>query len=102
MSVVRAAEPKELSSLSLDFQDDRLKAMLPLYKARNFQEILTKEERRAWQDFRRQKLLAGKVSQLDRFFAQAEELNKTPGLTTEKKHLLEDLKQYGESAAAAI
>ena len=102
MSVVRTAKPEELLELLLDFEDDRLTALLPLYKARNFSEVLIKEELKGWKEFRRKKLLTGKVSQLDRFYAQVEELNKTPGLTTEKKHLLEDLKQYGQSVAAAI
>jgi exodeoxyribonuclease-1 len=102
MSVVRAAKPNELSDLNLDFQDGRLKALLPLYKARNFPQVLTGAERQVWQKFRHQKLLSGKTSLADRFYTQIEELNKMPGLTTEKRHLLEDLKEYGESVTRVI
>ncbi|HLG91206.1 MAG TPA: exodeoxyribonuclease I [Candidatus Saccharimonadales bacterium] len=102
MSVVRAAEPNELTRLDLDFQDGRLKVLLPLYKARNFPEALTDTEKQAWVKFRRQKLLGGKSKQADRFFAQIEELGKMPGLNSEKKHLLEDTKEYGSSITRAI
>jgi exodeoxyribonuclease-1 len=43
MSVVRAAEPEELSKLIDDFSDERLRALLPLYKARNFPESLSND-----------------------------------------------------------
>ncbi|MBI2007887.1 exodeoxyribonuclease I, partial [Candidatus Saccharibacteria bacterium] len=102
MSVIRAAEPNELARLDLDFQDGRLKALLPLYKARNFPEALTDSEKQAWAKFRRQKLLSGKSKQTDRFFAQIEELGKMPGLNSEKKHLLVDIKEYGSSITRAI
>lgn len=102
MSVVRAAKPDELSNLDLDFHDERLKALLPLYKARNFPGALTEAERQAWENFRRQKLLGDKASLADRFFSQAEELAKTPGLTTEKRYLLEELKSYGQTAIPKV
>ena len=103
MSLLRAAKPDQLSDLKLDFKDVRLKALLPLYKARNFPEVLTTIEKKLWEDFRRQKLLAGDdTSQVARFFAQLEELDKTPGLDAEKRGLLEELKHYGESAIPAV
>ncbi|HEY5549787.1 MAG TPA: exodeoxyribonuclease I [Candidatus Saccharimonadales bacterium] len=102
MSVVRAAKPSELAKLSLEFQDGRLKALLPLYKARNFPEALSEPERQIWQKFRRQKLLSGKASLLDRFSAQLEELSKTPELNRERTHLLEDLKEYAGSVTRVI
>ncbi|MEX1059170.1 MAG: exodeoxyribonuclease I [Candidatus Saccharimonadales bacterium] len=102
MSVVRAAKPSELTRLDLDFQDGRLKALLPLYKARNFPEALTDTEKQAWAKFRYQKLLGGKISLADRFLTQIEELVKTSGLSRDKSHLLEDLKEYEKSIRPAI
>lgn len=97
LSVVRAAEPQELSKMAGDFKDDRLKSLLPLYKARNYPDSLTEEERHAWIAFCRQKLLGGKSSQADKYFAQLNELAQTPGLSIEKKHLLRDLQEYGQA-----
>jgi exodeoxyribonuclease-1 len=100
MSAVRAAKPEELAGWQSKFRDSRLNSLLPLYKARNFPESLTYQERQAWQKFRRQKLLTGKSSQADRFFAQLKEIAQTPGLTLVKKHLLKDLEEYGRSTTA--
>lgn len=97
MAVVRAAKPDELPNLRLDFKDQRLKALLPLYIARNFPNTLSNQARQKWEDFRRRKLLEGGSPLADKFFDQLEELNKTPGLTTEKRHLLAELKAYGQS-----
>lgn len=102
MSVVRAAQPDELSKLELSFADERLSALLPLYKARNFTEVLTSDGRQVWQNFRRQKLLTGHPSLLDRFFAQINELSQTPGITRLKLNLLEELKAYGQTIKAAV
>lgn len=95
MSVVRTARPNELAKIVLDFQDQRLKALFPLYKARNFPEVLTPAEKQAWEDFRRQKLVGS--GQSDRFFNQLEELGQTPGLDSKKQSLLKDLGDYAKS-----
>lgn len=101
-SVVRAAKPSELSGLNLTFADERLSALLPLYKARNFPEELRPAERQQWDSFRARKLLSGgNASVSAQFFNQIEELNITPGLGLEKRHLLEDLRAYGESIKPA-
>jgi exodeoxyribonuclease-1 len=97
MSVVRAAKPNEISNLNLTFNDDRLAALLPLYKSRNFPEVLTDKEHHAWEDFRHRKLLGGNNSAGKLFFAQLNALLSTPGMDLEKKHLLEDLRAYGQS-----
>ncbi len=98
MSVVRAAEADQISNLELDFSDQRLSSLLPLYKARNFAEILSLEERKHWEEFRRRKLLeGGDKSQKTRYFNQMDELAKTPGMDAKKKGLLEDLMAYGNS-----
>ncbi len=102
MSVVRAAKPEELSKLEIDFKDERLKALLPLYKARNFSQILTETEKQTWENFRRQKLLAGDDNLINRFLAQIEEINETPGLSAKKKSLLKDLYAYADSIRPVI
>jgi exodeoxyribonuclease-1 len=95
MSVVRAAKPEEISTLDLNFKDNRLKLLLPLYKARNYPKLLNDQERSEWQNFRRQKLIDSGLA--DSFFGRLEELAKTPGLDGEKQYLLEELNLYGQS-----
>lgn len=98
MRVVRAARPEELSDLGLKFEDSRLTALLPLYKARNYPKFLTAEERQEWEKFRTRKLLAGgKDSKLAKYFVRLQEVAAQPGLTSHQQYLLEELKLYAES-----
>ncbi len=98
MSLVRAAEPDELSELQPSLRDNRLKALLPLYKARNFPSYLTPQEKDTWQKYRHQRLAAGdKTSRLASYFSAIKELKTQPHITKEQKFILEELKLYGES-----
>ena len=98
MSVVRAAKADELGNLGLKFDDNRLEALLPLYKARNYPKSLTTEERKEWEKFRARKLFdGGQNSKLVKYIARLEEVAKQPGLTGHQKYLLEELKLYAES-----
>ncbi len=102
-SVVRAASPDELSNLSLQFNDDRLSALLPLYKARNLPKLLSDEERAVWEKFREQKLLGGKQnSRMARFFSRLAELAAKPGLASKDQYLLEELQLYGQSIMPVV
>lgn len=97
MRVVRAAEPAELGSLVDDFRDDRLKSLLPLYKARNFPRSLDDTERVAWEAFCQQQLFdGGTASRLAKYFARLEELA-AGKLTGHQQYLLEELQLYGQS-----
>jgi exodeoxyribonuclease-1 len=97
MRAVRAAKPEELAGLAADFRDERLKSLLPLYKARNYPRSLDSDERAAWDEFCQQKLLSGgNDSRLAKYFARLEELGKTQ-LKDEQKYLLEELQLYGQS-----
>lgn len=101
MSVVRAAKPAELSDLDLKFKDDRLKLLLPLYKARNYPKSLDDNEISQWEAYRKTKLAAGKKSRAAEFFERLEELAKTPGLDSQKRYLLEELNLYAQSIIPA-
>ncbi|MGH7241388.1 MAG: exodeoxyribonuclease I [Candidatus Saccharimonadales bacterium] len=95
--VVRAAEPDELAELTADFRDARLKALLPLYKARNFPETLDSEERAAWDGFCAQKLFdGGNASRMAKYFEQLGTCAGKPEYQ-EKQFLLEELQLYGQS-----
>lgn len=100
MSVVRAAEETDMNKLTLDFDDERLANLLPLYKARNFPASLSSAERKSWDNFRQTKLIGGGAgSALAKYFARLEELASAQGMTGEKKYLLDELRLYGESIA---
>ena len=96
--VVRAADREELSSLDLKFKDERLQALLPLYKARNFPKSLTDEERIAWEQFREHKLMGGKQSsRLAKFFNKLAEIAAKPNVSAKDQYILEELQLYGQS-----
>jgi exodeoxyribonuclease-1 len=98
MAVVRAADEDTIGSLDLQFKDDRLSKLLPLYKARNFHELMTDEERRAWEEFRYHKLVDGGTrSVLSRYFMRLSDIAKRTNLTSQQRYLLEELQLYGES-----
>jgi exodeoxyribonuclease-1 len=97
MAVMRAAEPTELSELKPDIHDQRLQAILPRYKARNFSSALTDEERAEWEKYRYHVLMDGGTnSRLARFMNRLSSLA-TDEKSQDKRYLLEELKLYGES-----
>ncbi len=60
MVKIRNSKPDQLLDLNLNFEDKRLPEMLFRYRARNFLDTLTIEERDRWLDFCQKKLLLGK------------------------------------------
>ena len=101
MRVVRAAKPEELSQLAGNFRDDRLKSLLPLYKARNYPASLDSEERAAWDNFCAQRLFdGGPSSRLAKYFARLSDLADGK-LTGQQQYLLEELQLYGQSIVPA-
>lgn len=102
MRVVRAAKGSELASLELDFQDDRLSSLLPLYKARNYPASLDSEERAVWEHFVHKRLFdGGKDSRVAAYFRRLAELAESKGLTENQRYLLQELQLYGESVVPA-
>lgn len=100
MSVVRAADKQGLANLRLDFADERLKLLLPLYKARNFPSSLTADEQILWKEFKNRRLLDGGTNSiLSRYFFKLGELSKEPNLKLAQKQLLKELNLYGQSIA---
>ncbi len=102
MRAVRAAEPADLSSFAVNLHDNRLKVLLPLYKARNYPEHLSGEEREAWEKFTAQRLLSGgQQSRMAKYFERLQTLTNDSKLTQNQRYLLEELKLYGESIMPA-
>jgi len=97
MHAVRTAEPDALSGLADNFQDNRLKSLLPLYRARNYPASLTDSERTDWEKFCHQQLFDGEQnSRLAKYFARLQELA-AGKLTSQQEYILEELQLYGQS-----
>jgi exodeoxyribonuclease-1 len=98
MRVVRAAAAEELGSLDLQFEDPRLKMLLPLYKARNYPQAMTSDEHQVWDQFRAKRLLGdGVQSRMAVFFSKLQEIADRKSLTQEQSYLVEELRLYGET-----
>jgi exodeoxyribonuclease-1 len=97
MAVVRAAQPSELSDLQSDLRDQRLKDILPRYKARNFPDKLSDEERAEWEKYRYHALMDGGAnSKLGKFMHRLGQLAQSKQGQS-SRYLLEELQLYAES-----
>ncbi len=56
MELVRKCAPEELAAAGFVFEDSRLPEMLFRYRARNWPQTLSVEERSRWDEFRRQRI----------------------------------------------
>lgn len=97
MRLVRTADPATLSSLEGKLSDRRLKALLPLYKARNYPAALNADERAMWDAHIRERLFSGgQASRLASYFDRLQTLSKGT-LSADQQYALEELRLYGES-----
>ncbi len=100
MERVQATEPKALAGQSFVFEDQRLPEMLFRYRARNYPETLSSEERSLWEEYRFARLTepeAGASICMDEFHTLIETLQGDEHLTAEKRAVLEQLLEYGDS-----
>ena len=95
---IHAYDPGKLLDFLPKFYDKRLKALLPLYKARNFPASLTDAERIVWEQYKHDYLITGgNDSRLARYFAKLEELKQQSKLTDKQTHIIEELRLYGKA-----
>ncbi len=98
MRRLQQTDAPSIASFTADFQDKRLQALYPLYKARNYPTLLTTDERQAWDAFCYQRLLDGQnSSRLAKYFKRIDELARVTSLTANQQYILEELHLYGES-----
>lgn len=100
LRAVRGASEKDLADLTLDFADERMSALLPRYKARNFPRSLTSEERESWELYRAKRINEGVSGQLS-LAAFAQRLNELSTVKSDElsQYLLQELQLYAESIA---
>jgi exodeoxyribonuclease-1 len=97
-SAVRSASASELASDSLHFRDQRYRELLFLYRAKNFPDTLTDEERNCWQECRFQQLTNGRGGylSLNDFYAQIEALHAREDLSERDRTILHALREWGD------
>lgn len=97
MSALRASGPESIDSLAAKLSDTRLQLMAPLYKARNYPQSLSADERQVWEQHISSQLYSGGAnSRLSKYFGRLQELA-AGTLTSQQEFLLEELQLYGES-----
>lgn len=95
---IRAMAPAELARQQCHFDDVRLEELLFRYRARNFPEALSAEERVRWQRFCQQRLsgeIAGAPNTLAQFEADIQQFMLTA--TPAQQQLLQQWREYGRA-----
>src|SRR5690606_3619671 len=95
---VRATAPADLGSRAFEFRDPRLPELLFRYRARNWPETLTPDERGRWDDYRRRRLLADSgLSEytFETFFAEIATRRATHAGDGQRLVLLDQLEAWG-------
>ena len=99
MEQIRQMSPRELARSELCFDDGRLPEMLFRYRARNWPNSLSQEERERWEEFRRDRLNHPEAGGSITLKAFRQELAKSmidPGLTDRDKLILSQLADWPE------
>lgn len=95
---LRTGEPEDISSFANKFSDERLKTLLPLYKARNYPKFLSEDERTIWENYRQIVLIGGQESsRLAKFMNRLQELSQRSDLNSQQQYLLEELRLWAEN-----
>jgi len=97
MELVHQTDPDELGSLDLPFDDDRLSEMLFRFRARNYPEMLGKEEQIRWDEFRIKRLTSSNSDAgitIEGFRDAVADLRQQDNLDHEKILILDELDQY--------
>jgi exodeoxyribonuclease I len=100
MDQVRASSPEELATTSFGFEDKRLPEMLFRYRARNYPQTLTPQERAQWEEYRFARITepgAGAGICMEEFQLLIEQLLEEGSLAAPKQALLQQLLDYGDS-----
>ena len=103
MDQVRTSSPEELASASFPFEDQRLAEMLFRYRARNYPDSLSAEERAAWEEYRFQRLTdpdAGASICMEEFQEEVEALLAGGELSEQQRALMEQLLDYADTLLA--
>lgn len=96
---VHALTPTQLAALEESLQDPRLRELLFRYRARNWPESLTTEERLRWQELVSSRLLhaeGGTGMWAEKFFSMIEALRHDPSTTGREWLILDEVEAWGQ------
>ncbi|RMF19156.1 MAG: exodeoxyribonuclease I [Gammaproteobacteria bacterium] len=104
MAEVHRQPPEFLGELDIEFQDPRLNTLFFRFRARNYPESLSSEERDRWERYRYHKLTENPdpLRTFEGYFAELERRLADPGLSTRDRDILEALVYYGQSILPAV
>ena len=103
MDAVRDASPAKLAADSFVFEDSRLPEMLFRYRARNYPDSLSEEERAQWAEYCFQRItepLADTSYCMEEFQGDIEMLLDDQDLPPAKRSVLEQLLEYADTLLA--
>ena len=96
---IRRRSAHELIGLAPPFEDPRLPKLLFRYRARNWPQTLSPEERARWREYRHRRLTdtgGGASITLDEYRARLAALREDPDLSADKRPLLDALAAYAD------
>jgi exodeoxyribonuclease-1 len=99
MDRILGCTPQELAGFPLVFDDQRLPEMLFRYRARNWPNTLTAEERERWEAYRQVRLFepdGGGSLQMDDYLERLDRLEWDETLPPEKRRLIPELLAWAE------
>ncbi len=99
MQRILASGPQQLADFPLVFDDQRLPEMLFRYRARNWPESLSGDERERWQEYRLARLFepdGGGSLRMDDYLAKLDQLETDETLPPEKRRLIPQLLAWAE------
>ncbi|ORU90441.1 MAG: exodeoxyribonuclease I [Cycloclasticus sp. symbiont of Poecilosclerida sp. M] len=105
MEQIRKTPAEQLASLDLPFEDDRLPDMLFRYRARNYPQTLSEQEKKQWLKHRKLWLMTGgedKRLSLPRYFGRLDELVAEGKFGEQEQELLGLLIEYGEQLESGL
>ncbi|MEX1032538.1 MAG: exodeoxyribonuclease I [Cellvibrionaceae bacterium] len=105
MAEVRKADAASLASTTFSFYDRRLPELLFRYRARNFPQSLSPQERQQWDEFRVQRFTdpeAGAGITIEAFRQRIAELLAEPTTTAEQSQLLGQLADYEKELTSGL
>ena len=96
MQQLQQNTPEQLATVNMRFDDERIPEMLFRYRARNYPETLSSEEKQQWNEYRKQKFndpACGNRT-LNQVKARIDELRIDPNVTGNQLAVLDELEKY--------
>lgn len=97
MRAIRALSNEEVAAFEPTFSDERLAELWPRYKSRNYPQLLSADERAAWDSYVHDTIGSGTDGKLAQYFEKLGQLSTVIGSDQGKQYILEELTLYAQS-----